>query len=320
MPADSAEIAMMPLVVARAEMVAEDIRLFELRDPAGRELPEFTAGGHVSVRTPDGLVRKYSLCNAPSERDRYEIAVKREAAGRGGSVAMFDRLKVGESLPVSEPRNDFPLVASPAGYTLIAGGIGITPILSMARHLKATGGRFKLIYLTRSRATTAFHAELSAPQFRGIVTIHHDEGDPDKALDLWPALEKPRGHVYCCGPRGLMQAVRDMTGHWSSAAVHFEAFQEPDKATADDRPFKVTLRASGASVDVAAGMSILEALRQAGHDVAFSCESGTCGSCKSKLISGDVDHRDLVLAEQEKAGSIMVCVSRARSGDLVIDL
>lgn len=320
MPADAAEIPMTPLVVARAELAAEDIRLFELRDPGGAELPEFTAGAHVSVGTPDGLVRKYSLCNDPAERDRYLIAVKREAAGRGGSVAMFDKLKTGDRLPVSVPRNDFPLLPSPAGYILIAGGIGITPILSMARHLKATGGRFKLYYLTRSRATTAFHAELSEPQFRGIVTIHHDGGDPDKALDLWPVLEKPRGHVYCCGPRGLMQAVRDMTGHWSSAAVHFEAFQEPERTTVDDRPFKVTLKSSGEVVDVPVGTTILEALRAAGKNVAFSCESGTCGSCKSHLVSGDVDHRDLVLTEQEKTSHIMVCVSRARSGDLVIDL
>lgn len=321
MPADAiTDPAMMPLTVARAELAAEDIRVFELRAADGADLPEFTAGAHVSVKTPDGLMRKYSLCNDPAERDRYLIAVKREAAGRGGSVGMFDKLKAGATLLVSAPRNDFPLVASPPGYTLIAGGIGITPMLSMARHLRATGGRFKLYYLTRSRSVTPFHAELTAPHFRGIVTIHHDDGDPDKALDLWPVLAKPRGHVYCCGPRGLMQAVRDMTGHWSSAAVHFEAFQEPEKNATDDKPFKVTLKSSGAVIDIPQGMSILEALRGAGHTVPSSCESGTCGSCKSKLVSGDVDHRDLVLTEQEKAAHIMVCVSRARAGDLVIDI
>ncbi len=321
MPADAAaDTAMTPLLVSRAEPAAQDIRLFELRRPDGSELPEFTPGAHICVLTPDGHVRKYSLCNDPDERDRYLIAVKREAAGRGGSAAMFDKVAAGDSLPVSAPRNDFPLVPSPAGYTLIAGGIGITPILSMARHLKATGGRFKLYYLTRSKATTAFHDDLTAPQFRGIVTIHHDEGDSDKALDLWPVLEKPRGHVYCCGPRGLMEAVRDMTGHWSSAAVHFEAFQEPEKNAKEDRAFKVTLKASGDVVDVPVGTTILEALRAAGHTVPSSCESGTCGSCKTRLVSGDVDHRDLVLTDQEKASHIMVCVSRASAGDLVIDI
>ena len=320
MPADAIDIAMTPLVVARAELAAEDIKLFELRHPDGADLPEFTPGAHIQVKAPDGQIRKYSLANDPAERDHYQIAVKREAAGRGGSRSMFDTLAAGGALPASAPRNDFPLAPSPAGYTLIAGGIGITPILSMARHLKATGGRFKLYYLTRSRETTAFHAELSHPRFRGIVTIHHDGGNPDDALDLWPVLEKPRGHVYCCGPRGLMMAVRDMTGHWSSAAVHFEAFQEPEKNAVDNKPFKVTIKSSGATIDVPADTSILEALRAAGHKVPSSCESGTCGSCKTRLVAGAVDHRDLVLSEHEKPNHIMVCVSRALAGDLVIDI
>jgi phthalate 4,5-dioxygenase reductase subunit len=314
------ETAMTSLVVARAELAAEDIKLFELRHPEGADLPEFTSGAHISVRTPDGKIRKYSLANDPAERSFYQIAVKREAGGRGGSRSMFDALETGDTIPASVPRNDFPLAPSTAGYTLIAGGIGITPILSMARHLKSTGGRFKLYYLTRSREATAFHADLSQPQFRGIVTIHHDGGNPDHALDLWPVLEKPRGHVYCCGPRGLMMAVRDMTGHWSSAAVHFEAFQEPEQNALDNKPFKVTIASTGATIEVPAEMNILDALRAAGHKVPSSCESGTCGSCKTRLVSGDVDHRDLVLTEQEKPGHIMVCVSRALTGDLVIDI
>ena len=165
------ETAMTSLVVARAELAAEDIKLFELRHPEGADLPEFTSGAHISVRTPDGKIRKYSLANDPAERSFYQIAVKREAGGRGGSRSMFDALETGDTIPASVPRNDFPLAPSTAGYTLIAGGIGITPILSMARHLKSTGGRFKLYYLTRSREATAFHADLSQPQFRGIVTI-----------------------------------------------------------------------------------------------------------------------------------------------------
>lgn len=317
-----AETPMTPLVVARAERIAADIHLFELRRGDGAELPEFTAGAHVQVAVPGGLVRKYSLCNDPAERDHYCIAVKREAAGRGGSAALVDGVKAGDTLPVSVPRNDFPLVPSPAGYTLIAGGIGITPIMAMVRHLKATGGRFKLYYLTRSKEATAFRDELSTGAFRGLVTMHHDGGDAAKALDLWPVLEKPRGHVYCCGPRPLMLTVRDMTGHWSSAAVHFEAFQEAERSAANDRAFKVHVNGGPrpGAVDVPVGTTILQALRQAGHAVPSSCESGTCGSCKTRLVSGDVDHRDLVLAEDEKARHIMVCVSRARSGDLEIEL
>lgn len=311
---------MTPLTVVCAEPAAEDIQLFELRRSDGGELPEFTPGAHVSVATPGGLTRKYSLCNDPDDRDFYQIAVKREQAGRGGSVSMIDRVKIGDTLQVSAPRNDFPLMPSAAGYTLIAGGIGITPILSMARHLKSTSGRFKLYYLTRSKPTTAFHGELTGAKFRGLVTIHHDGGNPDDVLDLWPVLEKPRGHVYCCGPRGLMSAVRDMTGHWSSAAVHFEAFQEVAKTTPDDKPFAVRVKGSTAAIDVPVGLTILESLRAAGHKVPSSCESGTCGSCKTRLVSGDIDHRDLVLSDADKAGHIMVCVSRARGGEIEIDL
>ena len=158
--------------------------------------------------------------SSPSKRETPDLG------GRGGSASLIDGVKTGDTLLASLPRNDFELKPSPAGYTFIAGGIGITPLLSMTRHLKATGaGKFRLYYLTRSKEATPFLAELMGPKYRGLVTIHHDEGDPDKAFDLWPALEKPKGHIYCCGPRGLMTAVRDMTGHWSSTAVHFEAFQ-----------------------------------------------------------------------------------------------
>ena len=150
--------------------------------------------------------------------------------------------------------------------------------------------------------------------------IHHDGGDPARALDLWPVLEQPKGHVYCCGPRGLMEAVRDMTGHWSPSAVHFEAFTEPQKHAPDDKPFRVRLARSGAVVDVPAGTTILDAIRAAGHQAASSCESGTCGTCRTRLIAGEADHRDLVLADSERADNIMICVSRARSGELVIDM
>ncbi len=310
---------MFPRRVTRAERIADDIHLFELRDPAGGELPEFSAGAHVSVRVPNGLIRKYSLCNDPADRDRYVIAVKRETGGRGGSESLVRDATEGSAVPVSGPANNFALAKSPAGYTFIAGGIGITPIMAMMRQLLRQGGRFKLYYCTRSPAATAFRDELSVPALRGKVTIHHDGGDLAKALDLWPVVEKPQGHLYCCGPRGLMQTVRDMTGHWSPSAVHFEAFTEAAEAKPDDRPFTVRLAKSGGSVAVPVGQSILEALRQHGLDVPSSCESGTCGTCRTRLISGEADHRDLVLADDERAGNIMVCVSRARSDELVIE-
>ncbi len=301
-------------------MAADGIRGFELRRPDGGDLPEFEPGAHIGVHTPNGELRKYSLCNDPAERDRYEIAVLREAAGHGGSISMVDDVRDGAEIEIAPPQNDFPLVASPAGYTFIAGGIGITPIMSMIRHLKGgPGTKFKLFYCARTAAGTAFRDQLSAPGFRSQVVFHHDDGDPSRNLDLWPALEQPKGHLYCCGPRGLMQAVRDMTGHWSPSAVHFEAFTESRETRPDDRAFKVRLDRSNATVEVPVGRTILEALRAAGHEAASSCESGTCGTCRTRLLAGTPDHRDLVLADHERADNIMICVSRALSEELVLD-
>jgi len=314
------DTAIMPARIVRSERIADDIQLLELRDPGGAALPEFTPGAHISLRVPNGALRKYSLCNDPSERDRYVIAVKREVNGSGGSLSLIEHGAVGDDIRISLPQNDFALVKSPAGYLFIAGGIGITPIMSMIRHVKAAGGRFKLIYCTRNATATAFHQELTAPAFRGQVVLHHDDGDPDRLLDLWPILERPQGvHLYCCGPHALMQTVRDMTGHWPASAIHFEAFTDAARTKPDDRAFTVRLARSGATIDVPVGVTILEALRAGGHPVPSSCESGTCGTCRTKLLSGEPDHRDLVLSEAEHHDTIMVCVSRARSDELVID-
>ncbi len=314
------EIPSLSLTITQAEDAAQGIRRFELRRADGGELPEFTPGSHLGVRVPNGELRKYSLCNDPDERNRYEIAVLREAGGRGGSVSLVDGAKPGDGILVTPPRNDFPLAKSPAGYTFVAGGIGITPILSMIRHLKAAGGpKFRLYYCTRSKEQTAFRDVLSGPDFRGQVAMHHDGGDPGRMLDLWPALETPKGHLYCCGPRGLMDAVRDMAGHWNASNVHFEAFSEADSHKPDDKPFTVTLAHSGRTLEVPADRTILEVLRAAGIEAPSSCESGTCGTCKTVLLGGEPDHRDLVLAERERAGHIMICVSRAKSANLTID-
>jgi phthalate 4,5-dioxygenase reductase subunit len=317
---ETADSELTPLRVTRAEPIADGISLFELRHPEGADLQKFTAGAHLSVRVPNGLIRKYSLCNAPDERDRYCIAVKRESHEESGSTSLIEQTTAGDTLRVSAPRNNFALAKSPAGYTFIAGGIGITPIMSMIRHLaNSSTTPFKLYYCTRSSEATPFREELAAPPFKSKVVLHHDDGDPARCLDLWPILERPKGHVYCCGPRPMMQAVRDFTGHWSPSAMHFEAFSEPARRKAEDRPFRVQLARSGEVVEVPVGTTILEALRAHGLDVPSSCESGTCGTCRTRLISGEADHRDLVLSEHEHADTIMVCVSRARDDELVID-
>ena len=314
---------LMPLRAKRAERVAEDIQLFELAHVDGAALPPFTPGAHILVKTPSQLVRRYSLANAPDEREHYVIAVKREAAGEGGSVSLVDGTKPGDTIEVSAPRNDFELAGNPASYLFIAGGIGITPIRSMIRHLRNTGGKpFKLYYLSRTPAQTAFREEFTAPEYRGKAIVHHDMGDLDHSLDLWPVLEKPRGmHLYCCGPRGLMEAVRDMTGHWSRAAVHFEDFGAGKAAhAADDKPFTIRLAKRGDRVEIPADKSMLETLRAHGLVIPSSCESGTCGSCRVGLLAGEPEHRDLVLSDAERAREVIVCVSRAHSPELTLDL
>jgi phthalate 4,5-dioxygenase reductase subunit len=309
------------LTIAAAGEIAKGIHRFELRHPAGAELPGFTAGAHLPGRAPNGSLRKYSLCNDPAERDRYVIAVKRDPAGRGGSVDLVDHTRAGDTVQVSAPHNAFELAEKASSFILIAGGIGIAPIMAMARQLNGEGRRYQLYYLTRSRETTAFGDELAGPEFQGKAVIHHDNGDPLQAFDLWPILEQPTSaHVYCCGPRPLLEAVRDMTGHWSAASIHFESFADAGAAAKpEDRAFTVVLAKSGARITVPPGMSILEAMRDAGHGAPSSCESGTCGTCRTRLVAGEADHRDLVLMDDEKAAQIMICVSRALTPEIVIE-
>ena len=313
---------MTPLRVTRAEPIARDVHLFELRDPGGAALPAFTAGAHVTVRAPNGALRKYSLCNDPAESERYVIAVKRDAAGHGGSVSLVDGTRAGDLIEVSAPRNAFELAARAPAHIFVAGGIGITPIMSMVRSLAANAmGKFRLYYLTRSPEATPFRAELASSELPGTVVIHHDHGDPAKSFDLWPVFEKPgNAHIYCCGPRPLLEAVRDMTGHWPAAAVHFESFLDAAaQERPDDRPFTVVLARSGDRIEVPPGISILEAMRARGHEAPSSCESGTCGTCRTALVAGAADHRDFVLAEDERARQIMICVSRALTPEIAID-
>jgi phthalate 4,5-dioxygenase reductase subunit len=310
------------LRIARRTRIANDIHAFELRDPQGGDLAAFTPGSHVVVRAPNGALRKYSLCNDCRERDRYVIAVKREAGGRGGSASLVDDAHPEMPLSCSAPRNDFALAPKAKEYLFVAGGIGITPIMAMIRDVVARGEqRFRLYYLTRSAADTAFLEELVQPSLAANVVVHHDGGDASHSFDLWPLFERPRPvHVYACGPRPMLQAIRDMSGHWSASAIHIESFADARTlAVPEDRPFRVRLARSGETVDVAADQSILDALRARGHDVPSSCESGTCGTCRTRLLAGEADHRDLVLTEDEQADHIMVCVSRAHSPEIVID-
>lgn len=310
------------LRITAKDKIARDIWRFELSSADGSSLPPFEAGSNLTVRIPNGMRRTYSLCNDPNENHRYVIAVKRDAGGRGGSVSLVEETAEGGTLEVSLPKNEFPLDARAKEFILVAGGIGITPMLSMARQLRAEGTRkFRLYYLARDPEGTAFFDELQSDEWRPYVKIHHDFGDPSRSFDFWSLFERPQqAHVYCCGPHALMDTVKDMTGHWPTGMVHFESFGVGNVAAKENKPFTIRLQRSGAALDVPADRSILDVLRSANVRVPSSCESGTCGSCKTGLCSGEADHRDLVLEEGERETQIMVCVSRAKSHELVLDL
>lgn len=307
----------MTLTVTARQALTKDIAEFTLAASDDRVLPGFGPGAHITIETPSGAMRRYSLVSDGDEPQEYVIAVKREPKSRGGSASMHEFVEVGTALVVEPPENDFALVKANE-YLLIAGGIGITPILSMARRLQSEGKPFKLIYLTRTPDEAAYRDEVRA--FPGAV-VHHDHGDPDNFYDFWEHFEKSgMEHVYCCGPAPLMEEIKALSGHWSEGRVHFEDFKAVTVVREDDAPFRVTVANNGHVIEVSADRSILEALRDAGEKTVSSCESGTCGTCKCKLIEGEVDHRDMCLMEDEKPYHIMICVSRAKSGDLVVEI
>jgi phthalate 4,5-dioxygenase reductase subunit len=243
------ESGFLRLKIAEKEKIARDIWRFELTHPEGAPLPPFEAGSNLTLVAPNGMRRSYSLCNDSQERNRYVIAVKRDSNGRGGSMSLVDDTSAGDSIEASLPRNEFPLDERAKSFILVAGGIGITPMLSMARQLKAEGLRdFKLYYLARDPEGTAFLDELSSDEWRSLVKIHHSFGDPAKAFDFWALFERPKAaHVYCCGPQSLMDTVQDMTGHWPSGTVHFESFGAGNANTKENTPFTVQLKRTGTS-------------------------------------------------------------------------
>lgn len=314
------------LEVARKSLAADDIAAFELVDPEGRDLPAFTAGAHIDVHMGEGLVRQYSLCNAPCERHRYCLGVLREPVGTGGSAHMHDRVAEGDSVEVSAPRNSFRLVEDAEHALLLAGGIGVTPILAMAHRLSALGKNFELHYCTRSRARTAFHDELQSAAFSEQVQFHFDDGPKSQLLDLPGRLARHEEghHLYVCGPGGFMEAVIAASAEaWPAGTVHREYFSnDPQAGHDDDQAFQVTIASSGETVEIPIGRSIVERLAEIGIDVPVSCEQGICGTCVTGVLEGEPDHRDLVLTDEERAANdqMTLCCSRAKSPVLLLDL
>lgn len=304
---------------------ADDTMAFEFVANDGQELPAFTAGSHVDVHLPRKMVRQYSLWNDPTERHRYCLGVLRDWTGRGGSIAMH-AMKVGDVLEFGSPRNAFELIEDASHYLLLAGGIGITPILSMAARLASANKPFELHYCGRTASRMAFREELTQGPFRDKVHLHFDDGPTDQKLDLANLLSRRRddARLYACGPAGFLDAVSsNARAAWPDEAVHQERFAiEKPTAGMGDASFKVRLAQDGRSFDVQPGRTIVEVLAEHGVDVPVSCEQGICGTCVTRVVSGLPDHRDHVLTEKQRAAGNVItpCCSRSISEELVLDL
>jgi len=309
-------------VITRRTDEAEGVVSLTLRDLNGECLPEFAPGAHVDVRLKDGLVRQYSLSNDPADRSHYRIGVFHTPDSRGGSRAVHEELFVGQLVRISRPRNNFPLSGDAKRSILIAGGIGVTPLLSMAAHLYRQGATFDLHYCTRSASRTAFRAEIES--FGPRAAFYHDDDPANGRFDIEAVLQvpAPNTHVYVCGPKGFMDFVTQAAARlgWPAAQVHVEHFGA--EIDTDGEPFTVVAARSGQTVDVAPGQTIAEALATVGIVFDTSCRSGVCGTCLTRVIEGTPDHRDLVLTEVEKASNekITICCSRSRSRQLVLDI
>ena len=311
--------------VLRRTQEAEGIVAFELARPDGAALPAFSAGSHIDVQLPGGVTRQYSLCNDAAEQHRYRIAVLRDPASRGGSNAMHDTVKEGDTLTISEPRNHFPLVHA-RKTLLFAGGIGVTPLLCMAQRLAAIGAEFEMHYSTRSPERTAFHQEITGSPFAGRVQFHHDDGEAAQKLDLARVLGQPAPgtHLYVCGPTGYIDFVVNTAKGlgWPAEQIHLEYFGAAAQDTSGDRAFQVKVASSGATYDIPAGETVVQALGKHGIEIMVSCEQGVCGTCITRVLEGECDHRDMYFTDEEKAKNdqFTPCCSRAKSATLVLDL
>ncbi|UXA10848.1 PDR/VanB family oxidoreductase [Mycobacterium sp. SMC-8] len=304
-----------PLTVTRRRVVAHDQDVVELT-LAGAELPPWSPGAHLDVHLPSGLVRQYSLCGDPCARQEYRIAVRRIPDGGGGSLEVHHTLKPGSIVRTHGPRNAFPLTVpgygSPARrFRFVAGGIGITPILPMLRLADGLGVDWSMVYTGRTLDSLPFVDEVAA--YGDAVEIRTDDrlGLPG-AQEL--LADCPGGTaVYACGPAPMLTAIRTALVGRDDVELHFERFAAPP--VTDGRPFPVTVASTGRTVDVGADETLLAALRRAGVHATYSCQQGFCGTCRTKVLAGDVDHRDTLLTDPERAaGMMLTCVSRAADG------
>lgn len=322
----SREQSRLSLLVRQIRFEASGINSYELVHPQGEDLPPFSAGAHIDIILPNGMTRQYSLCNSPAERHRYVIAVLRDEKGRGGSKALHDALRVQDLATVSQPRNNFALVPGAKKVILLAGGIGVTPLKSMAHALDAAGIPFELHYCARNPGCAAFREELGIAWAHGKLVHHFDHGKPEDGLDIAGLLRQPEEgtHLFYCGPAGFMKACAEAASHWPAGTVHFEHFKapEPSPAALDTVPgaFMVKIASTGAMFEVPPDRSIADVLEQNNIRIETSCQAGLCATCKIRYLEGEVDHRDYILGDDEHGQFLTACVSRATSPVLVLDL
>ncbi|MFD3991132.1 PDR/VanB family oxidoreductase [Streptomyces sp. NPDC058583] len=304
------------LIVHRMTWEAEGVLSVELAHPDGKPLPVWTPGAHIDVHV-GGRIRQYSLCGDPQDQGTYRIGVLDEPSSRGGSRFVHTQLRPGQSVTVFAPRNHFALEEA-ASYVFVAGGIGITPLLAMAREAARRGTGWRMVYGGRSRASMAFTTELA--RLDGEVTLVPQDELGHIDLDAVLTRLPDDALVYSCGPEPLLAAVEERC---PEGRLRLERFAAPTvERTGDDEEFEVECRASGLTLRIDAHTSILDAVENAGIDVASSCRDGICGSCETRVLDGTPDHRDFLLseAEQTAGATMMICVSRCASGRLVLDL
>lgn len=311
-------------VIDTVEKVADEVVTLVLRRADGSDFPVWEPGAHIDVHLDNGLIRQYSLCSPTQDRSILQIGVLHTPDSRGGSEFVHTNLLPGSELTISAPRNNFPLVNS-RKYMFIAGGIGITPIIPMLEAAEAQGKEWVLHYGGRSRTSMAFIDELQAKY--GTEKIRIYANDEDNMLDLNKVLAMPRAHmlVYACGPGGMLTAIEELCMGWPPGALHTERFVAAELgAAASSEPFEVELAQTGKTVTVQPNETIVDAVEAAGARVLSSCRAGVCGTCETRILAGEPEHRDAVLTEEDKAaGEVMLpCVSRAAAGcsRLVLDL
>ncbi|WP_252374465.1 PDR/VanB family oxidoreductase [Hydrogenophaga sp. 2FB] len=311
---------LLDVTLTRVWRQTAEIRSFELTATEGA-LPAFEAGAHIDIHTGVGA-RQYSLCNLHAGNGPYVVGVKREPDGRGGSRWMHDTCREGDRLQISTPRNNFRLAPQAAHHCLMAGGIGITPVMAMAKALWQRGARFELVCFARSRAHAAFFEEMQTAPWADRVRFHFDDSTEHRVnLDALCAAQPAHTHFYACGPAGFMAAVRQATGGHPPDHVHEESFSATAPVDKLGRStFTVELARSGKTVRVEEGQSLLQALRGAGVNPDTSCEMGVCGSCVTRYLSGSPEHGDSFLNPKERLSELALCCAGSLSERLVLDL